>query len=387
MAKIQSISLDAAFSAHDIDGKELQPWPDPVDGEDLLDDLVALIEEHVALPNDAAIAVALWIVHTWMPGAKFHTPRLALLSPIRGCGKTTLLDLIGLLVAHPSSTSNISTAAFFRSIDQRLQTVLIDEADRFLHDKEDLIGAVNAGFAQNGAVTRCVGENFEPRNFRCFAPVALAAIGNLPGTIEDRSIVVPLQKRPVTTQLESLRPDLPYRFNDSRRQIGWWAHDNFDRVKHCDPQIPKEITNDRAKDCARPLLAIADAVGGRWCGIARRALVSLFVKREGLVEEDLAVTLLRDIRSIFDEMRIDKLASETIVEKLLQISDAPWPESHRGKPLSKQQLARLLKPFGIKPKTLRYGASTRKGYDRDEFEEAFEAYLSPPPSGAQAGTP
>ena len=379
MDKPQTLTVDAALRAHDVDGKELQPWPHPVNGEDLLDELVALIEAHVALPNDAAVAVAIWIVHTWLPGAKFHTPRLTLLSPIRGCGKSTLLDLVGLLVAHPESTSNISTAAFFRGISQRPQTLLIDEADRFLTDKEDLIGAVNAGFAQNGAITRCVGDHHQPHRFRCFAPVALAAIGNLPTTIEDRSIVISLQKRPIGQALKRLRRDQPYSFNDRRRQIASWANDNFDWVKSHDPSIPTEIANDRAKDCARPLLAIADAVGGRWCGIGRRALTDLYARREGLVEEDLALMLLRDVRGIFDEMQTDKISSETIVCKLLQLSDAPWSESHRGKPISKHQLAKLLKPFGIKSKSLRHGATTSKGYDREDFEEAFQAYLPPPP--------
>ena len=54
-------------------------------------------------------------------------------------------------------------------------------------------------------------------------------------------------------------------------------------------------------------------------------------------------------------------------------------EFARGKPITPTQLARLLKPFDISPKTLRFGAEegdTAKGYRRDWFEDAFERYLT-----------
>jgi hypothetical protein len=39
------------------------------------------------------VAVALWIAHTFVYQRFAVTPRLMMTSPVRGCGKTTLLDL------------------------------------------------------------------------------------------------------------------------------------------------------------------------------------------------------------------------------------------------------------------------------------------------------
>ena len=47
------------------------------------------------------------------------------------------------------------------------------------------------------------------------------------------------------------------------------------------------------------------------------------------------------------------------------------------KPLTPNQLARLLKPFGIAPTgTIRVGTRTAKGYNRHQFEGAWQRYLA-----------
>jgi hypothetical protein len=69
----------------------VEPWPDAVAGDALLDDLAATITRHVGLPDGGADAVALWTVHTHLLDAAYRAPRLAITSPTRECGKSTLL--------------------------------------------------------------------------------------------------------------------------------------------------------------------------------------------------------------------------------------------------------------------------------------------------------
>ncbi len=57
------------------------------------------------------------------------------------------------------------------------------------------------------------------------------------------------------------------------------------------------------------------------------------------------------------------------------MEDRPWPEWKTGKPLSKPQLSRLLKPFSIVSKTIRISSGTIKGYELKQFVEAFSRYL------------
>ena len=46
-----------------------------------------------------------------------------------------------------------------------------------------------------------------------------------------------------------------------------------------------------------------------------------------------------------------------------------------GKPLSAAKLSRLLGPFGIVPRSIRMVDKTRKGYEREDFQDAFRRYL------------
>ena len=48
----------------------------------------------------------------------------ALISPVRGCGKTTLLILLEVLVAEGNRTDNITAAAIYYHLDRRPRTTL-----------------------------------------------------------------------------------------------------------------------------------------------------------------------------------------------------------------------------------------------------------------------
>jgi len=59
------------------------------------------------------------------------------------------------------------------------------------------------------------------------------------------------------------------------------------------------------------------------------------------------------------------------------MSDRPWPEAWRGKPITERWLAQKLADFGIHSKTLRIGEERAKGYELADFKDAFERYLRP----------
>jgi hypothetical protein len=92
---------------------EPQPWPDPVDGAAFMHDLAAVIRRHVVMPEHSADAVALWVVHTYTLDALHISPRLAITSPEKGCGKTTLLDVLAPLVWRPLAIANTTASPIF----------------------------------------------------------------------------------------------------------------------------------------------------------------------------------------------------------------------------------------------------------------------------------
>ena len=139
--------------------------------------------------------------------------------------------------------------------------------------------------------------------------------------------------------------------------------------------IPDSL-HDRAADNWRPLLAIADAIGGAWPELARRA--ALLLSGVDVVEDrSVQVKLLGDIRGIFDNPKTDKISSANLCGRLTLIEGSPWSEWYRGKPMSQTQLAKQLDRFKIKSKDIRQSEGKNvKGYERAQFDDAFSRYLS-----------
>jgi putative DNA primase/helicase len=179
---------------------EPEPWPNPVDGAELLDEIDKLIRRFIVCSGHAAAAMALWIALTWFEEAAQIAPILSFRSPVMRCGKSTCLAVIGRLVKRRLLTSNTTTAALFRAIEKFQPTLIVDEADTFFAQNEELRGIINSGHTRDAAYTlRIVGEDLEPRTFSKWSFKAVAGIGNLASTIVDRSITIDLQLRAQTT--------------------------------------------------------------------------------------------------------------------------------------------------------------------------------------------
>src|SRR3974377_832988 len=123
-----------------------EPWPEPVDGKSLLDELAAIFQRFVVLPSHAEIALALGTLHTYAFGLRTVPAYLALESPEKRCGKTTLLGVLGRLVFRPVAAAHIRARAFFRVIEETRPTLLIDEADTFISGNGRLRGILHAGY-------------------------------------------------------------------------------------------------------------------------------------------------------------------------------------------------------------------------------------------------
>ena len=175
--------------------RAVEPSPDPVEGAQLLEELVATIERYMRLPSGAAVAVALWVLHSHAIEATFLSPILLITSPVYGCGKTTLLTVLRELVQRPLPTSNISPAALYRCIEEYQPVLLIDEADTFAKLSDELRNILNAGHTRAMAyVVRTTGDNHEPKSFSTFGAKVLAAIGKMPPTIVSRSVQIKLKR-------------------------------------------------------------------------------------------------------------------------------------------------------------------------------------------------
>ncbi len=366
----------------------IEPWSEPVDGEELLDELAHTFSRFLALPGHGAEALALWTVFAHAHDAAQMSPRLALVSATMRCGKTRALQLLGALVPRPLHVANLTAASLFRGIETFAPTLLVDEADTFLGEANELRGVLNSGHSRPGAfVLRAVGDDHEPRVFSTWAPLAVAKIGKLPGTLRDRSIVLRMRRRARGEQVESLRADrISGALEPLRRQMARWAADHLAQLRKADSATPAGF-DDRAADNWRPLLAIADLAGGDWPARARAAaLVLSGAEATSEADEAVAVRLLADIRDSLEAHGVDRIASKELVEALVAIEASPWSDWNKGKPISSRQVADLLRRFEITPRTIRLlDDKTVKGYLRADFADAWVRYF--PETPLQSVTP
>jgi putative DNA primase/helicase len=355
-----------------------EPWPSVVDGAGLLSDIVNLIRRYVVVSHDAAHATALWIMHAWTLEAFDISPLLVITSATKRCGKTTLLEAIGMLAPRPLPASNLTTATLFRAVEKFKPVMLIDEADSFMGEKEELRGVINSGHRRSSAFvirTVPVGDEHEPKVFSTWGAKAIASIGKLAGTIEDRSIIIQMRRRAPGERVEKFRTAIYKSFADPlRRQAYRWACDFIPTLQTITPKEP-ETLNDRAADNWRPLLAIAQLCGEEWPARARRAAIELSQEIDE-AEDSAVVDLLREFKELFQSK--DRITSADLAEYLGGQVDKRWAEWRHGKPITQRQVARLLAPLKIKSGTIRVGVTeTPKGYMRDWFDDAFARYIPP----------
>lgn len=356
---------------------EVAPWPEPVDGAEVLHEIAATFARYVVLPLGAADALALWTAHTHAFDAFVHTPRLNLFSPEKGCGKTTALDVLAALVPRPLRTESITAPVLFRLVERSKPTLLLDECDAYLDEAEELRGLLNAGHKRGAKAYRCEGEKLEVRGFNCFAPAALAGIGGLRGklsTLHDRSVVVRLTRaKPgeIAARFDCRRTAHEHELS---RKLSRWTKDNFEPLETADPVLPDGAFN-RLADNWRPLFAVAEVAGGDWPQRAADAFAKL-TSNDDMEAQGIGAMLLGDIAAVFSANGVDRLPSARLAEELGAVEGRPWQEYGKcQKPISPNQLARLLRRFEVCPRTVRDGKDTWKGYHLTDFHEAFERFL------------
>lgn len=274
----------------------------------------------------------------------------------------------------------MTAAVLTRKIDAESPTLLLDESDAAFGGEKEyaeaLRGVLNTGHRRGGTASCCAGQgtNLSFRDFSTYCAKAIAGIGKLPDTVADRAISVRLKRTARNEKVERFRlRDVESESRKLQEKIEAWCSGIIPTLRDARPELPNELT-DRQQDGAEPLLAIADAAGGDWPRAIRQSLIELCAGAQA-ADSSIGVQLLADIWQVFDSRGVDRLASADLVAALCEIETSPWVEWFHGKPITPGKLARLLSSHEIKPHTIRIGDKTPKGYQRDEFEDAWTRYL------------
>lgn len=347
-----------------------------------------MLRRFLVLEDHQFTALTLWVLHTFVFRDFQHSPRLALLSPTRGCGKSTVLNLCLRLCLLARKFDSTSTASLPRLIDRDQPTVLLDEADNMDFAHEPVLRQIlNAGYEEGGV--REIVVRGEARDFRLFAPVAFAAIGQLPSTLMSRSIVINMHRAPPSAKIErfdSKDQTLKSELDAVYRLVHAWSLQVRGKLD-TNPAMPDRFYG-RLADRWRALISIADAL--EYSNKARKAAKAFAAEHQ---DEDIKVTLLSDIRRVFGAFADDRIKTSLLLQHLLALDDAPWNEfcgikgNRNPKRLTESEIHALLRAFGIPIKTIwprprRPDSKSSRGYYAKDFEQAWASYCdagNPPP--------
>jgi Protein of unknown function (DUF3631) len=356
------------------------PWLEkrPADPEpipDLLPLLDHLLREYLDLREHEFTALALWILSTHRYRDFAVMPRLALCSPVPGCGKTAVLNLISRLAAKAIKLDSVTAAAIYHTIDAEHPTLLLDEVDNLElmssgHGRMKSI--FNSGHARDGTIA------IHGRTFSVYCPMALAlpeVKSGLPPTLNSRCLTIFMQRSPrELRRYDKYHPDKAP--EDCYQYILAWARD-------AELDLNPRKGRNRLADNWRPLISVADNHG--W-GEKARAAMAVFAA--DFTDVDVKILLLGDVRMIFDASGLDRLPSMTLLVRLLDLDDGDgdWG-GFRGVRSDQQphklkitELASMLREFGIRPHPIwppnRHAtkAKSARGYKRSQFEEAWRVY-------------
>jgi len=367
-------------SDDDMGFPDIEPWDSPVNPGALLSEISATLRRFIVCQRETADACALWAAMTWFMDVVQVAPLAVITAPEKRCGKSQLLFLLGKLSCRPLLASNISSSALFRTMNAWKPTLLVDEADAFMRDNEELRGILNAGHTRDSAyVVRVVGEELKPQRFNVWGAKALAGIGRMADTLMDRAIVFKLRRKLPDENVERLRYAEPGLFNKIASKLARFAGDYHEAIRRARPDLPSSL-NDRAQDNWEPLLAIADAAGGEWPRRARQAALKLSVRDN--VTMTTGTELLADVKAVLESKGLDRISTSDLIEALCANIEAPWATYNHGSPVTPRQVAKQLADYGITSHTIRIGPTTAKGYLRAAFEDAFLRYLPSPPSAS-----
>jgi hypothetical protein len=360
----------------------------PKSGAALLDDVAAFIRKYLVCDDHQLTILALWSACARQCYGFRTAPYLDIHSPEPHCGKSICLFLLNSLGgpgtifytgAAPSAViRRIAVGRTFEELEEekagerRVMSLLLDDCHHTFgpSERQPLLGLINSGSECTGTYPIGDDENY------FFGSKAFAGNAPLPRSLVSRCIPVVL-RRPRPTEKVT-------RFNHSpaidagqalAKSLKQWLELDFPRLSEAADEEPPDMPvtlSPGQRQCAEPLVHIADLAGGAWPAKIRAALTAVFDPADGSPQ----LQLLWDVRSIFrDKNNPEHFATSDLLSELRKMDNRPWSEwgAKSGK-----CLAAYLRPFGILSHRLHISsADDFMGYLLKDFQDAWARYLPP----------
>ncbi len=369
---------------------------------DVLDLLESTIAQYLVCSPAQRSVLALWILHTYTFQAAHFTPYLNIYSPLEESGKSTCMAILRSFCADAWWASGVSPAIFKKRVSVGHPTVLLDNWQTVFRgsDKNQFTGFLLNGCDQARDVASFdhLSETSTANLWQTFCPKAFAGLESLPPSLARHSIPIVLQRRkPQEIVKSTFNLLVPKSTGKLTSWMQRWATDHEERVATTfdgyeleGPILPG--LSPHQQNCARALLALAEAIGGHWPQKARDALMEIFDDYNK--SQSSPTQLLSDIRDAFARRgNQERIFTAELLEELHDLDDRTYYEwTKKGDPMTAHALSAILrKHFGIYSRSQRRGQEKLRGYQLSDFLEAWEQYLPPSsedlPASAAKNTP
>ncbi len=416
------------------------PHPEPVIIGELLADIETTIKRHVVLSDPAATALAVWVLHTYVFEVRDTVAYVAIESPEKRCGKTTLLSVLAAMANKPLIASNVTVGALFRAIDTCHPTLFIDEADTFLAGSGTMRGIINSG---NTCRTAFVLRLARTKSKQSVAPKSRSErdeggsraqqsrdregaglTGDQQAHDDSRSPFSPLHSSSNTPSNSSLSPlHSPLSAPDTGLQkYSCWCPkviamigkvpDTIGDRSIVVPMVRKLVTEIRAplaelnadalkSKCARFARdngqKIAQCAKIRGQGLNDRAadtfdplyVIARLAGKEWEQKLHAAalalshshsrspgIELLLDMHLVFTNTGHKKMFTRHLINVLSFEECGIGSMAFKYERIDEYQISDLLRPYGIRPRALRIQTEVGKGYVAEEIGEAVSRYVA-----------
>ena len=359
-----------------------EPWPEPVDGKELLDETEAQLRRYVVIHDEAAGTIYTLTV----PFAWVHD-EIATFSPIllvegadSDVAKTLFCQIHSLLTPRARMIVKPTGPALYRLVDHAHPSLYIDNGDKLLAHDSDLADITNSSWMRGIRIPRVVeGKAYEFDPF-CFKVInGIDLLSHLDPATRTRCIATEmLPKLPDEKVIHVKHAASDERFAVLRRKWLRWSNDNMAALRDAEPAMPEGFNNRLAENYAL-LFAIADLAGGDWPKRMRAAAIKLSHEynlpslRRRLLAKFFDYFIAHGVPSAHGSLLLISKQVEGLVAA--EGDEAFSDYLGRGRPITQWQIAGLLKPFKCGPELIHPRGRTERGYDSGRFETPFKHYL------------
>jgi hypothetical protein len=363
--------------------KEISMTESESTAPEMLSRVADFIGRHLQCTQEQRIVLALWVIHTHCFTAFFTSPYLDIHSTQKQAGKSICLELLSLLCYDSWLTCGFTSSMLAHHVDCDRLTLLLDEREATLGSARRakspaLLAMLNSGFQKS------VSHQDRAGVVGIFCPKAFAGTAPLPESLAQRSIPIFLEPLEPDDSEDSVQRYFPSKARkEAEDLVPWieqWSEENLARLSAEPFRLPdglSPVLSHRQQDLIEPLLHVAHAIGGSWPNQAAHALLTVF--RQSLMpQQNYAVQLLADLENAFHEPGDARhLPTSFLLRWLHNLDDRPWSVWHEGRPLTDQDLARMLQPFGVYPRNVRReDGKVVRCYMRWEVEHASSQHES-----------